>query len=178
MVSLWLAQGSTVPVGAVGPLMLGSLSVSIYAILVALLVPHIYISTYPHGAQWSAGLGFFLSWFLSVIIVSLPCYLFMRWRARVREKKSFLDKTFFSHADDIFGIHAASTMSEEDGYGNVINRGNVNRSSTSSSLAQSILIAKSGSNLKLVDSEEEIVDCKVKQEEEDGKMKSSSPDRN
>lgn len=36
MVSLWLAQGHAVPIGAIGPMMLGSISVSIFALAAAL----------------------------------------------------------------------------------------------------------------------------------------------
>jgi hypothetical protein len=39
MVSLWLSQGEVVPAGAVGPMMLGSSSVSVYALLTCATIP-------------------------------------------------------------------------------------------------------------------------------------------
>lgn len=39
MIALWLSQGEAVPTGAIGPMMFGSQSVSLYALLVAVLYP-------------------------------------------------------------------------------------------------------------------------------------------
>ena len=61
MVSLWLAQGRAVPVGATGPMMLGSSSVSIYALICIFIFPL-------HGA-W---IGSIICWLLSVILYSVP----------------------------------------------------------------------------------------------------------
>ena len=39
MVALWISQGEEVPSGAVGPMMLGSMSVSLYALVATVLIP-------------------------------------------------------------------------------------------------------------------------------------------
>lgn len=54
MVSLWLAQGEAVPLGAVGPLMLGSTSVAVYALLSATLMPRLGALAGAAGAWLSA----------------------------------------------------------------------------------------------------------------------------
>lgn len=69
MVSLWLAQGEAVPAGAVGPMMLGSVSVSAYSMLSGLLLFYL-----PLG--WTIA----LSWVLASACVSVPSILFLRWR--------------------------------------------------------------------------------------------------
>ena len=61
MVSLWIAQGRSVPVGATGPMMLGSTSVSIYALAC--------IVVFPSFGVW---MGSLVSWLLSVILYSIP----------------------------------------------------------------------------------------------------------
>ena len=61
MVSLWLAQGRAVPVGATGPMMLGSSSVSIYALICILF--------FPIFGVW---VGSIVCWLLSVIFYSVP----------------------------------------------------------------------------------------------------------
>ncbi|CAI8210105.1 MAG: Uncharacterised protein [Methanobacteriota archaeon] len=61
MVSLWLAQGSEVPVGATGPMMLGATSVSVYSLIA--------IGSFPVYGPW---IGSALAWFGSVILYSLP----------------------------------------------------------------------------------------------------------
>ena len=68
MVSLWISQGADVPVGATGPMMLGSASVSIYALL---CIP-LFVSL---GPWW----GSFASWALAVGLYSLPAGFWI-WR--------------------------------------------------------------------------------------------------
>ncbi len=68
MVSLWLSQGTAVQAGAVGPMMLGSASVSAYAVLVALTLP-------AWGPLWGAT----SAWLGAVALVTLPAAL---WLAR------------------------------------------------------------------------------------------------
>ena len=67
MIATWLAQGAHVPTGAVGPMALGTLSVSAYALLAAALFP-----TMP---LWAAAS---LCWIASVACVSLPAYWLVR----------------------------------------------------------------------------------------------------
>lgn len=64
MVALWIAQGEAVPSGAVGPMMLGSTSVSAFALLAATLMPLI-------GPAAGAG----LAWAGAVLLVTLPAWL-------------------------------------------------------------------------------------------------------
>jgi hypothetical protein len=61
MVALWLAQGEAVPVGAVGPMMLGSSSVSVFALLAALTFPSV-----------GAGAGMVLSWIGAALLATVP----------------------------------------------------------------------------------------------------------
>ena len=61
MVSLWLAQGRAVPEGATGPMMLGSSSVSIYALICILIFP-----------TFGVWVGSIVCWILSVIFYSVP----------------------------------------------------------------------------------------------------------
>lgn len=70
MVSLWLSQGQAVPSGAVGPMMLGSSSVAVFA----LIAP----STYQNfGPLWGA----LLAWLFTLVCAALPSYLWIK-RAR------------------------------------------------------------------------------------------------
>lgn len=61
MVSLWLAQGEAVPSGAVGPMMLGSASVSAFALLAAWTFP-----------LYGPLAGSALAWILAVVTVTAP----------------------------------------------------------------------------------------------------------
>ena len=68
MVSLWISQGAEVPVGATGPMMLGSASVSIYALLC--------IPLFPILGPWGGPL---VSWTLAVGLYSFPAGFWI-WR--------------------------------------------------------------------------------------------------
>ena len=70
MVSLWLSQGPSVPTGAVGPMMLGSSSVAVFA----LLTPWLY-------AEWGVALGTVFAWLIASLLISAPCYLWIIRRA-------------------------------------------------------------------------------------------------
>ena len=70
MVSLWLAQGRAVPLGAVGPMILGSGSVGVYALLAAWSLP-----------LTGQVVGSAIAWGGSVVIVTGPAYV---WLRRVR----------------------------------------------------------------------------------------------
>ena len=63
MVSLWLSQGEAVPSGAVGPMMLGSVSVAVFADFAAYTLP-----------EFGAGWGLCLAWVLSVLMVTIPAW--------------------------------------------------------------------------------------------------------
>ncbi|MBP48121.1 MAG: hypothetical protein CMH53_09315 [Myxococcales bacterium] len=66
MTSLWMSQGEAVPSGAVGPMMLGSTSVSGYALIATWLFPWLGI-----------GLGSALSWLLAVLFLTVPAWLWL-----------------------------------------------------------------------------------------------------
>ena len=63
MVSLWISQGESVQAGAVGPMMLGSTAVSVYALLATLSLPHL-------GLLW----GSVVAWKGSLIFATLPAW--------------------------------------------------------------------------------------------------------
>ena len=69
MVSLWLSQGSAVPSGAVGPMMLGSSSVAVYA----LCAP----ATFYAMGPW---VGAITAWVIAITCASLPSYLWVSTR--------------------------------------------------------------------------------------------------
>lgn len=68
MVSLWAAQGRAVPQGAVGPLMLGSTSVAVFALLAGQFMP-----------RYGPVPGAALAWLLAVGTVTLPA---IAWQGR------------------------------------------------------------------------------------------------
>ncbi len=68
MVALWMAQGEAVPSGAVGPMMLGAMSVSFYALLATITLP-----------KYGIVMGSALTWVASIGMVSVPAALWLRW---------------------------------------------------------------------------------------------------
>jgi len=66
MASLWLSQGEAVPLGAVGPMMLGSSAVSVYALIGAVTLPLL-----------GAGGGATAAWVLSVVGISVPAAMLL-----------------------------------------------------------------------------------------------------
>ena len=77
MVSIWLAQGEAVQSGAVGPMMLGSTSVSVFALIAASVLHLIPV--------W---LGLVVSWVGSVVLVSIPAYLWLQRRQMERHPRA------------------------------------------------------------------------------------------
>jgi len=67
MVSLWLAQGEAVPAGAVGPMMLGSASVSTFALLATWSVPALGVAA-----------GCALAWVGAALAVTAPATWWLR----------------------------------------------------------------------------------------------------
>ena len=66
MVSVWISQGEAVQAGAVGPLMLGSASGSLYAIAAAFSIPTLGV--------W---VGSALAWLLAVGCISIPAWYWL-----------------------------------------------------------------------------------------------------
>ena len=68
MVALWIAQGEDVPSGAVGPMMLGAMSVSFYALLATFTLP-----------EYGVLIGSAITWVASIGFVSVPAALWLRF---------------------------------------------------------------------------------------------------
>lgn len=71
MVALWWSQGEAVPAGAVGPMMLGSTSVSAFALAAALAMPAL-----------GPIAGAVAAWLVAVAVVTLPAWRFLGWVGR------------------------------------------------------------------------------------------------
>lgn len=69
MVSIWLSQGEAVQSGAVGPMMLGSSSVALYALLC--------IATFPALGLWA---GTISAWLGSILLISVPAWAWLKRR--------------------------------------------------------------------------------------------------
>jgi len=69
MISVWVSQGDKVASGATGPMVLGGLSVSIFAVAYGVLIP-------TFGWQSTA----IMAYLIAVIGWSLPLAFFLRWR--------------------------------------------------------------------------------------------------
>jgi hypothetical protein len=80
MVSVWLTSGSKVSIGAIEPLILGSLSVSLFAFNFAFMMPY-FQSVLIQG--WDVAAAVTVCYTLSVSTVCIPSYLFVSWRQRV-----------------------------------------------------------------------------------------------
>ena len=72
MVALWIAQGSDVPTGAAGPMMLGGSSVAMYSLIASWALP-----------EYGIYLGSAICWIASVLLTSLPAYSWLSWRKNV-----------------------------------------------------------------------------------------------
>ncbi len=81
MVSLWMAQGEAVPVGAVGPMMLGSSSVAAFALLASRTLP-----------AWGPLWGGLVAWMIAATTVTLPAALWLS-RRRHRQTSSLVSQT-------------------------------------------------------------------------------------
>ncbi|TVR03486.1 MAG: hypothetical protein EA398_05020 [Deltaproteobacteria bacterium] len=68
MVALWWSQGEAVPAGAVGPMMLGSTSVSAFALGAAELMPWL-----------GPAAGAAAAWLGAAVAVTLPAWAFLGW---------------------------------------------------------------------------------------------------
>ena len=71
MIALWFSQGRAVPAGAIGPMMLGAMSVSSCALFYALLFPIMAVNLL--GLISATILG----WVLSVIIITIPSWYWL-----------------------------------------------------------------------------------------------------
>ena len=69
MVALWIAQGTTDPLGAAGPMALGGVSVAIYAMVAMYSLQ-----------EWSVYFGSLVAWIAAVLGWSLPAYFVLKAR--------------------------------------------------------------------------------------------------
>ena len=69
MISVWISQGEVVQAGAVGPMMLGSSAVSLYALLSVMLFPLF---------SWMG--GGLIAWLLSIILCSYTTFWWLSRR--------------------------------------------------------------------------------------------------
>lgn len=84
MISIWINSGSAVSLGAVEPLILGSVSVAVYSICLAFLLPGLAISlssTMPQGAI--IAIATIVSYLAAIFGYSVPSYYYVRWRLAV-----------------------------------------------------------------------------------------------
>ena len=70
MVSLWLSQGESVPVGAVGPMILGTTSVAVFALVASWSIPALGLSA-----------GSVVAWVAAVAGASAPAAVWLRGRS-------------------------------------------------------------------------------------------------
>jgi hypothetical protein len=71
MVATWIAQGPSVPTGAVGPMILGSTSVGTFAMLAVAMFP-----------LMSIALAAPLCWLMAVLLINVPAFIFLEHRRR------------------------------------------------------------------------------------------------
>lgn len=101
MVSLWMAQGSGVPTGATGPMILGGTATPVYSLAFAVL-----------KARLGMGTAFVAAYAAAVLCVSIPTFAFLRfmaqWHAKRRaklEQQELADgemagRTYMSESED------------------------------------------------------------------------------
>jgi hypothetical protein len=129
MVSLWLSgRGPLLLVPATGPIILGSAATGAYAVIFSGLVTH---GATPQSEPLPAGIDSdahamnpvaagVLSWLLAALSVSLPVYVFLRWRRRASSQGAAITSSTAnaekaeSGPADAFGrnVGAASTTEE------------------------------------------------------------------
>jgi hypothetical protein len=80
MVSVWLTSGSKVSLGAVEPLILGCVSVNLFAFNFAFILPYFHTFMVP---GWDIAAAVVLCYVISVVTICIPSYLFVAWRQRV-----------------------------------------------------------------------------------------------
>jgi len=85
MISLWISQDSAVSVGAIGPLILGSVSVPFYSMLFCLCV--IVLQSEIRSYGFVLALSAFIGWFGSIIGISFPSYVLLQFKNHQQEQE-------------------------------------------------------------------------------------------
>lgn len=89
MVALWIAQGSDVPTGAAGPMMLGGSSVAMYSLIAPWAIP-----------EYGIYAGSAICWIVSVLLTSIPAYSWLSWRKKAILVKSNTNDTLILNQID------------------------------------------------------------------------------
>lgn len=101
MASLWMSQGHGVPAGAVGPMMLGSQSIGVYAMCFSELLPAIMLAVGDHSegcadsfacltfppSGGALALSAFLCYLIAVLGVSIPTFFLLRCANKFTSKR-------------------------------------------------------------------------------------------
>jgi hypothetical protein len=80
MISVWIISGYTVSMGAIEPLILGSLSVSLYAFISAFLLPTFALLM---PEIWAIIMSLLVAYLFSILFISYPCFKYLCWRRSV-----------------------------------------------------------------------------------------------
>jgi hypothetical protein len=99
IVSLWITHGQGVPTGALGPMILGTICVDVYAISFA----EIHVRLYPLlNVSWieCAIISACISWFTAAIGWSIPIFFFVRWmKSRAKPQNEEWNEPYLSVED-------------------------------------------------------------------------------
>ncbi|KAI9187792.1 hypothetical protein H9P43_002183 [Blastocladiella emersonii ATCC 22665] len=105
IVAVWLSSGEAVSSGAIGPLMLGSASVSVFSLVAAILV----------GADLGFGIVIAIAWVASVVGITVPSFLYLRWRREVTASHALVatkeEEAFAVEDEDAFALNRAGESS-------------------------------------------------------------------
>ncbi|KAL7753766.1 hypothetical protein RI367_000697 [Sorochytrium milnesiophthora] len=110
MVAVWLSSGEAVSSGAIGSLLLGTSSVSVFAVTSAFVVPAL-----------GFGAGVVISWVTGVVLVSLPSFFYLRWRRSVVNGDLHL-KPGEEEVTGLGGAAVARSAAQDDLEGNTLTR--------------------------------------------------------
>ncbi|KAL9646154.1 hypothetical protein ABK040_008031 [Willaertia magna] len=76
LITLWISQSEGIVMNAIGSMMLGSCSVSLFCLIIV-----------PTGMYWNLIAGLFFSYDMAILFANVPAYFFIRWRREVAHQK-------------------------------------------------------------------------------------------
>ncbi|KAL9646211.1 hypothetical protein ABK040_008084 [Willaertia magna] len=76
LITLWISQSEGIVMNAIGSMMLGSCSVSVFCLLMV-----------PSGMYWNLTAGLFFSYDMAILFANVPAYFFIKWRREVAHNK-------------------------------------------------------------------------------------------
>lgn len=110
MISVWLNSGSAVSLGAVEPLIISSVAVSVFSMSIAFILPTFALTSLE---EWQYIICALLTAFtLCVVCASIPVFLYMQWRMRVNS--GGLESGLLGHSTPKSSPPDANRMSELD----------------------------------------------------------------